>query len=134
MADAVAKASEMAFPAVPLLNGFCTLFRRDALEAVSWFDDDTFPEGYGEENDLCIRLGQAGWLLRIADHAYVHHKKSRSFGPARRKKLTGVAGKALQSRHPAVAIGQLEAAMQSCEPINRLRARLTATLRTEQMQ
>jgi GT2 family glycosyltransferase len=133
LADAVARVSEMAFPAVPLLNGFCTLFRRDALEAVGWFDDDTFPEGYGEENDLCIRLGQAGWLLRIADHAYVHHKKSRSFGPARRKKLTGTSGKALRSRHPAVAIGQLEAAMQGCEPVNRLRARLTATLRTEQM-
>jgi GT2 family glycosyltransferase len=133
MAAAVADLSDMAFPAVPLLNGFCTLFRRDALEAVGWFDDDTFPEGYGEENDLCIRLGQAGWLLRIADHAYVHHKKSRSFGPERRKKLTGVAGKALRSRHPSVAIDQLEAAMQGCEPINRLRARLTSTLCTEKL-
>jgi GT2 family glycosyltransferase len=124
--------SELDFPVVPLVNGFCTLFRRDALEAIGWFDDDTFPEGYGEENDLCIRLGQAGWQLRIADHAYVHHKKSRSFGAARRTTLASAAAKALRSRHPTVAIDQLEAAMQGCEPINRLRTRLTAALRTEQ--
>jgi len=133
MASAVAACSEAAFPEFPLLNGFCTLFRRDALEAVGWFDDGTFPQGYGEENDLCLRLGQSGWRLRVADHAYVHHKKSRSFGPIRRAELSRSASKSLRAKHPAIAIEALEAVMQGSEPINRLRSRLVATLRAEQV-
>lgn len=131
MAAAVAALSELAFPEFPLLNGFCTLFRREALESVGWFDDETFPEGYGEENDLCLRLARAGWTLRVADHAYVYHKKSKSFGPVRRKRLTGAAGKALQAKHPSIDISLLENTMRGSEPINRLRSRLVAHLRAE---
>lgn len=87
-------------PEFPLLNGFCTLFRRAAIEAAGYFDDQAFPEGYGEENDLCLRLGRLGYRLRIADDAYVHHKKSVSFGAGRRKTLTRRANMLLRSRHP----------------------------------
>lgn len=86
-ASLVREASSRRFPEVPLLNGFCTLMRRDVVAAIGFLDEKTFPIGYGEENDLCIRVKKAGYRMRIADHVYVHHKKSASFGEARRMTL-----------------------------------------------
>jgi GT2 family glycosyltransferase len=73
---------------VPVLNGFCILFHRPTIESLGYLDADLFPIGYGEENDLCLRLVQAGHRLVIATEVYVYHKKSASFGVDARKKLT----------------------------------------------
>lgn len=131
MAALVAAASDSALPEVPLLNGFCTLFRRDALEAVGWFDDSVFPDGYGEENDLSLRLRHAGYSLRVADHVYVYHKKSRSFGAERRRELSRAAGEKLRAKHPEIFIERLEDSMRGNVPLNALRARMVDLLRTE---
>jgi GT2 family glycosyltransferase len=131
MGELVFEASERALPEFPLLNGFCTLFRRDVLEQIGWFDDGTFPSGYGEENDLCLRLGRMGHKLRVADHAYVYHKKSRSFGADRRKALSRASGELLRAKHPEVSIERIEEVMRACAPLNRLRERLAARMGTE---
>ena len=80
MAELVRSLSMRGFPEVPLLNGFCTLMRRSALEEVGFLDEVAFPIGYGEENDLCVRVARAGYKLAIADHVYVYHVKSATFG------------------------------------------------------
>lgn len=123
-AELVEQLSEADFPEFPLLNGFCTLFRRSALEAVGLFDDLTFPHGYGEENDLCIRLRQAGFRLGVADHTYVYHKKSRSFGAARRTELSHEASAKLRAKFPSIRIDQLENQMAGNASLNILRLRL----------
>ena len=50
---------------------------------VGGMDGAAFPSGYGEENDLCLRVRNAGYQLAVADDVYVWHSKSASFGAAR---------------------------------------------------
>jgi GT2 family glycosyltransferase len=121
------------WPEFPLLNGFCTLFRREALEQVGYFDDQTFPEGYGEENDLCLRLASLGWNLKVCDDAYVHHKKSKSFGQVRRKELSKKGNLLMRSKHPEVDIVAIEDRMRASYPVNELRSRLALALQLEKM-
>ncbi len=118
-------------PAFPLLNGFCTLFRRSALAEIGYFDDASFPRGYGEENDLCIRLGKAGYELRVAINTYVHHKKSRSFGHVQRKDLSKKANGILRGKYPEIDFGKLEERMRTEPAINTVRLRLRDLLRVE---
>lgn len=122
--DLVHTLSDAAFPEFPLLNGFCTMFRRAALDAVEYFADDAFPQGYGEENDLCLRLTRSGHKLRVADHCYIYHKKSKSFGHDKRRELSKAANDILKHRHPTVAIPEIEELMRTSAPINALRRRL----------
>ncbi|WP_175485437.1 glycosyltransferase [Pseudoxanthomonas sp. GM95] len=69
---------------VPTGNGFCLYLRRHALDVVGGFDEAKYPRGYGEENDLCMRLMYAGWRNVICDKAYVFHLRSQSFGDMKR--------------------------------------------------
>jgi GT2 family glycosyltransferase len=116
------------WPEFPLLNGFCTLFRREALEQAGYFDDQSFPEGYGEENDLCLRLASLGWSMKVCDDAYVHHKKSQSFGHERRKELSKKGNLVMRSKHPEADIVAMEERMRTSYPLNELRSRLVQAL------
>ena len=81
----VRKLSARAYPRVPILNGFCLMLHRPTLDNVGHLDEVNFPIGYGEENDLCLRLLVAGHQLAIADDVYVYHSRSASFGCEKRK-------------------------------------------------
>ncbi|MBN9022505.1 MAG: glycosyltransferase [Rhizobiales bacterium] len=122
----VERLSAAAFPEFPLLNGFCTLFRRAALAQVGFFDAEAFPHGYGEENDVCIRLRGAGYRLRVADHCFLLHKKSKSFGHDRRQQLTKQSNETFRAKHPEVSVPALEAEMQSNAVLGTLRQELVA--------
>lgn len=93
IAAAVARISTRAFPRVPFVNGFCFAVTRNVIEAIGYFDEKGFPEGYGEENDYCLRAADADFALAVADQAYVFHAKSRSYTHERRRAL-GKAGRA----------------------------------------
>jgi glycogen(starch) synthase len=56
----------------PYLQGTNALFRRDALLLIGGFDE-TF-DYYLDETDVCVRLIDAGYVLRQLDNAPVHHK------------------------------------------------------------
>lgn len=131
MAALVGQLAEGSFPVFPLLNGFCTLFRRHVIEEAGYFADDAFPMGYGEENDLCLRITRLGYKLRVADTCYVYHKKSRSFGGERRRELTKRANILLRKRHPEINFDRLQDEMRDCATLNRLRARLRETMQIE---
>ncbi len=66
-------------PSVPLIHGFCQLIRTSVAKELGGFDESSFPNGYGEENDFCFRAGDAGYDLKIALNAFVYHKKSASY-------------------------------------------------------
>lgn len=122
MAQAVAEASDKAFPRVPLLNGFCTLMRRSVFLEVGGLNHHAFPTGYGEENDLCLRVGKAGYALVVADHVYVYHSKSASFGSTRRTELAKAGGKMLRELHPDVDLGVLTSRFRDTPALTSVRS------------
>jgi len=64
---------------VPLVHGFCFTVSRKCINEVGYFDEDLFPEGYGEETDYCFRAADAGFALGVATDIYVFHSKSKSY-------------------------------------------------------
>jgi GT2 family glycosyltransferase len=130
IADNVRRFSEKAFPYVPLLNGFCTLIRRSVLDEVGYLDGQSFPMGYGEETDLCIRMAKAGHRLVIADHVYVYHQKSASFGEKRRSVLTKQGSKALAGKHVDVNLVDLQQSLSELGPLTRVRQALREIYRS----
>jgi GT2 family glycosyltransferase len=80
LARLVRQHSARAYPVVPTGNGFCLYIKRLALDYVGGFDEASFPRGYGEENDFCMRVRREGWTNVIDDTTYVLHKRSASFG------------------------------------------------------
>lgn len=67
---------------VPTAPGFCILFNRNVIENYGFFDP-WFSPGYDEENDFCLRVNQAGYSTLLANHAFVFHAGSQSFGEQR---------------------------------------------------
>ena len=102
-AELVHALSPRRFPRVAFLNGFCLMLRRGVIDRVGLLDEARFPQGYGEEDDYCLRVRRAGYELAVADHCYVYHAKSKSFG-ARREQLAQAGGEALAAKHGAAAI------------------------------
>ncbi|MEO0086275.1 MAG: glycosyltransferase family 2 protein [candidate division WOR-3 bacterium] len=56
---------------VEAVIGTCVLFRREALAAVSGFDERYFM--FAEDVDICRRLGQAGWQVLLEPRVKVRH-------------------------------------------------------------
>jgi len=70
---------------VPILVGFCLAVKRSALKELSPSEgaipfDTAFGRGLFEDNDVSFRLARAGWRLRLAKRAFVHHTGSQSLG------------------------------------------------------
>lgn len=63
---------------VERLTGFCLLVRREVLAKVGALDE-RFGVGFFEDDDLCLRAREAGFELRVALDAYIHHFGSRTF-------------------------------------------------------
>lgn|GEM_PF-1262893 len=121
MARLVQAYSRRGYPRVKLLNGFCTLIHRQTVMELGLLDEMAFPQGYGEENDLCLRAAEAGYQLAIADHVYVYHAKSASFGPVRRNALSRAGSDALRRKHPAVDLARVQADIAESPSLIQLR-------------
>ncbi len=68
---------------IPTAVGFCMYIRRECLQQVGVFREDLFAQGYGEENDFCLRARQLGWRHVAVPGAYVAHLGGRSFAASR---------------------------------------------------
>ena len=84
---------------IPSGVGFCMLLRHDCLEEVGLLREDAFAQGYGEENDWCLRGRRLGWRHVAALDLFVAHVGGRSFGPAKAS-LTKRNGRILNRLHP----------------------------------
>jgi GT2 family glycosyltransferase len=97
--NALSKFTKPVFPAVPLINGFCMMIRKEVFSEIGFFDDDAFPIGYGEEDDFILRARKAGWEARWADNTYIFHAQSRSFTDFKRLKLSKDSMAKLKTKH-----------------------------------
>ncbi|BAU39522.1 glycosyl transferase [Acetobacter pasteurianus NBRC 101655] len=65
---------------VPTAHGFCMYIRHDCLRQAGLLREDVFAQGYGEENDFCMRARALGWKHMAATGVFVAHVGSSSFG------------------------------------------------------
>jgi len=68
---------------LPTGVGFCLFLRRECLDESGLLREDCFAQGYGEENDLCLRARHLGWRSVAAPGVFVAHVGGQSFGSAR---------------------------------------------------
>lgn len=81
VASVIANCGRPVYPQVPTAVGFCMAISLTAIRRVGLFDEAAFGRGYGEENDFCRRVEQAGYRNVLCDDAYVVHHGGASFGP-----------------------------------------------------
>ena len=68
---------------IPTGIGFCLYLRRDCLDQTGLLREDVFAQGYGEENDFCLRARHLGWRNVAAPGVFVGHVGGHSFGAGR---------------------------------------------------
>lgn len=123
-AKAVAGVSLKTYPRVPVANGFCFCVSRKVIDTIGYLDEETFPKGYGEENDYCLRAADAGFEIAIADDAYVYHATSKSFGVRSREKLTRSAHHAIRSKYSEERLNEVDYKLRNHDAMDALRKRI----------
>ena len=79
-ADIVEKCSMNLFPDIPTAHGFCMYIKKRGNRRFrSYFYEETFGKGYGEEDDFSYRCLQAGYRHLLCDNTYIYHKGTQSF-------------------------------------------------------
>jgi len=131
MGKHIASYSACIHPVVPLLNGFCMMIRREVINEIGYFDEDTFGQGYGEEDDFNLRAINAGWNLVIADDAYVYHAQSKSYTHEKRYALQKQSGEKLLNKHGADLINESVGFMNPNRVMEGIRARSEIMLERE---
>lgn len=120
--DAIAhKANGDSLVEIPTSVGFCMYIRADCLNEVGLFREDLFAQGYGEENDFCMRARHLGWRHMAAPGIFVSHIGGHSFRAARSQLLRRNQG-LLERLHPGY--GALIAAHIAADPLAEARRRI----------
>lgn len=120
--------AEHHFPRVPVLNGFCLMVRAELFDRLGLLDEENFPRGYGEENDLCFRAADAGYGLVVATNCYVFHAKSKSFGGEERNRLAHAGKERLAAKYNQGRLDRASATMRQQPMLAELRARVGVLL------
>lgn len=84
---------------LPTGVGFSMYIRRDALNAVGYFDEEAFGRGYGEENDWCRRAIAKGYRHLLANNVFVFHEGGVSFSDQKKARVEN-ALRILDGRYP----------------------------------
>lgn len=124
--ETMARAARLAAPDRPadagLLNGFLMLLSRRALETVGPLDVETYPGGYGEENDWAVRCRRAGLGLAVALDVHVFHAKTASYGVEAREHLKAIARRNSRRKWPNGEITLAESLLKRSPLLARARA------------
>ena len=108
---------------IPTAVGFCMYIRRECLDATGPFRADLFAQGYGEENDFCLRASRLGWRHVAVPGVFVAHAGGASFGEARAQLLARNAA-VLDRLHPGYR--ETVAAYLRADPLAQARRLLDA--------
>ncbi len=125
LAALAARANAGVLVDVPTAHGFCMFIRADCLTETGLLRDDLFAQGYGEENDFCVRASALGWRHVAVPSVYVAHVGGGSFGAVRRHLLArnlGLLGRLHPGYHSKVA------AWAEADPLFEARRRLDAAV------
>jgi GT2 family glycosyltransferase len=108
--ETATKAAYLGPPVSPLVHGFCALLHRAAYDHVGQLDVVSFPRGYGEFQDLCLRFWDAGYRGKISNDCFVAHVGGASLESVRRSDLSKLARRTLYEKHTALRYLTFEAA------------------------
>jgi len=108
---------------LPTAHGFCMAISADCLSEIGLFREDLFAQGYGEENDFCLRASVRGFRHLAAPELFVAHVGSASFGTAR-KALGARNLEIINALHPGY--DQLVRRFITADPLHETRRRLDA--------
>lgn len=86
----------------PIAPGFCLMAKRVVIDQHGLFDP-SLGAGYGEEDDLALRLRREGFSSVICNHAYVFHMESRSFNAGSKRGLLDEKNLLIAERYPEYA-------------------------------
>jgi len=95
----------------------------DCLTEIGLFREDLFAQGYGEENDFCLRASARGFRHLAAPELFVAHVGSASFRTAR-KALAARNLEIINALHPGY--DQLIRCFIAADPLHETRRRLDA--------
>jgi glycosyltransferase involved in cell wall biosynthesis/GT2 family glycosyltransferase len=84
----------------PTGHGFCMYMAGEAIREIGLFDEKTFAQGYGEENDWSMRAIIAGFTHHICTECFVFHHESRSFAADLKSALQQENTGKLNARYP----------------------------------
>ncbi|PYQ26106.1 MAG: hypothetical protein DMF56_25615 [Acidobacteria bacterium] len=119
-AERVERVSMRSYPRIPTGVGFCLYIRRALLDDIGLFDAKRFADGYGEENEFCLRALDRGWLHIADDATFIYHAGHRSFGNSRAERQRRARAK-LPRRYTAMI-----AEFMKRDPLAEVRARIAA--------
>lgn len=109
---------------VPLVNGFCYCIRKSVIDKVGYLDEKSFPRGFGEEDDYCFRIAEAGFGIAILPKLYVFHAKSKSYGVEGRKAIVKKSAIALKEKHSEARLQRSVGDMKVNPYIDTMRQRI----------
>ena len=121
LAQLALRVNRSALVEVPTAVGFCMYIRRDCLDRVGLFREDEFAQGYGEENDFCLRARHLGFRHMAHPGAYVAHHGGASFGAAKAHLIARNLA-VLERLHPGY--GELVAEFSLADPLAPSRRRM----------
>jgi GT2 family glycosyltransferase/glycosyltransferase involved in cell wall biosynthesis len=106
---------------IPTAIGFCVYIKRDCLNDTGLLREDLFAQGYGEENDFCMRARHLGWRNVAVPSVFVAHVGGQSFGSAKQH-LVERNMRTLNRLHPGydALIREFQSADPMAEPRRRL--------------
>lgn len=84
---------------LPTAHGFCMFIKREVLNNVGYFDEETFGKGYGEETDFSFRCLDYGYKHVLCDSVIIYHKEKQSFSE-QRQELVAEHEKIIIDRYP----------------------------------
>lgn len=99
-ARVIERCSLRKYPRITVAVGFCMFIKREVVDLVGLFDQETFKRGYGEENDFCWRAEQLGYYHVLCDDTYIYHSGSASFLSDEKKKLIAEHERIIDERYP----------------------------------
>lgn len=79
LSDFIEKVAFKNYPEIPTAVGFCMFVKREIIDKIGLFDEKSFGEGYGEENDFCMRAKMLGYKHVLCDNTFIFHKGGASF-------------------------------------------------------
>jgi len=86
---------------MPTGVGFCMGVNKNLVNKIGFFDEKHFGQGYGEENDWCVRAVENQFKNLLVPNLFVYHKHGASFGDDVKSGLQKENMKTLIKLHPS---------------------------------